>query len=668
MTTIHLQNFIPLKPWRGFLKLMGVDAISTPGFPVVSAIAGVLFFLPVSLPAYALPSTPDIPKSITVKGKTVSLKNLKNPLRRDKANLSKNIREGGTVYFKKCFFCHGDHLDGKGIFGNRFFPAPADFTHSNSVTTLPESYAYWRIMKGGQGLPDKFAPWDSSMPAWEDQLTEEEVWKVILFIYNASKKTNPVKNATASKPSLKRGKELHHEKCAYCHGDTGKGDGPSARYSSPQPRNFTKSHIKIRTTVFGKIPTDQDIFDTITLGMPGTTMPGWSHLSESDRWSLVLYLKSLGRKYKRFIKKGKKHAPVVVPNPPASFNLESLATGKKLFLQNCSGCHGVKGRSDGASTHKIVDIDSNAIWPRNLSKPWTFRRGNSRKQLFLTLRTGFSTTSMPRFSTRIFTDQQVWDIVNYVQTLSPPKKPPVKKTIRVKSIAGDVPSTPEDSRWKGMESYFIPLGGQVLEKHKSYFPLVDNVIVKAVHNKDEISIYIHWDDPSVDPILVKTASVEKSPTPPLPPELRGEKNESETKEVDEPPQTPEFPDALAVQFPSSLDKDGKRPYFLNGDSKRPVNLWKWQSHPNKTVEMNATGLSQWTVQPKENQKVVSKSSYRYGRYHLVLKRKLKTKDVKNDIQFKEAVKIPIAINVWDGFQDEEGTKKAISSWFEMKLE
>lgn len=669
MTTIHHKIYLALKPWRKLRKLMGIEPVSTSGLPVACAIAGALFSLPVSFPAYALPATPVAPKSITVKGKKVSLKNLKNPFRKDKANLSKNIHDGGVVYFKKCFFCHGDHLNGKGIFGDRFFPPPADFTHSKSVTTLPESYAYWRIMKGGQGLPDKFSPWDSSMPAWENQLTEDQVWKVILYIYaTVPEKKNAAKNAVTSKPSLKRGKELHHEKCSYCHGYTGKGDGPSARYSSPQPRNFTKSHIKIRSTVFGKIPTDQDIFDRITLGMTGTTMPGWGHLSESDRWSLVLYLKSLGRKYKRFAKKGKKHAPIVVSNPPASFSLKSLATGKKLFLQNCSGCHGVKGRSDGASTYKIVDLDSDAIWPRNLSKPWNFRRGNSRKQLFMTLRTGFSTTSMPRFSKRIFTDQQVWDVVNYVQTLSAPKKPIIKKLIKVKHIAGKIPTTPEDSLWKGIESFYIPLGGQVIDKHKSYFPTVENVTMKAVHNNDEISIYIHWDDPTADPILAKTASVKVSPPPPLPPELRGEEEKTETKEVDEEQQAEEFPDALAVQFPSSLDKNGKRPYFLNGDSKHPVNLWKWQSHPNKTTEMNATGLTQWTVQPKNNQKVASKITYRYGRYHLVLKRKLKTKDVKNDIQFKKTVKIPIAINVWDGFQDKEETKKAISSWFEMKLE
>ena len=134
------------------------------------------------------------------------------------------------------------------------------------------------------------------------------------------------------------------------------------------------------------------------------------------------------------------------------------------------------------------------------------------------------------------------------------------------------------------------------------------------------------------------------------------------------PEAQEFPDALAVQFPASPDKNGKKPYFLNGDSNRPVNLWKWQSNPDKAVEMNATGLTQWTTQPLESQRVISKSGYRFGRYFLVLKRKLKTADVEKDIQFRKAVKIPIAFNVWDGSQNEEGTKKAVSSWFDLVLE
>jgi mono/diheme cytochrome c family protein len=626
----------------------------------------VLFFLPSWALAKALPSTTDMPESIMVRGKTVALKQLKNPLRQDPASLEKHIREGGKVYFKKCFLCHGDLMDGKGLFGDRFFPPPGDFTSPASVITMPESYAYWRIMKGGPGLPDKFSPWDSSMPAWEDQLSEEEVWKVILFIYaTANEYIKPTDLPSSQKPTLERGKQVYAKKCSWCHGETGKGDGPSAAYSSPWPRNFTKSHIKIRSTPFGKIPTDQDIFDMISNGLPGTTMPGWKHLPVSDRWSLVLYLKSLGKKFAKFKKKGKVHKPIFVPDPPP-FTLESLASGKELFVQNCSGCHGVKGRSDGASTRKVVDLASDAIWPRNLSKPWTFRRGNLRRQLFMTLRTGLSTTAMPQFSKRIFEDQQIWDLVHYVQTLSPPKKPVIKKTLKVKKVSGELSLNPKDPIWNTAESFFFPLGGQILEKEKLYYPTVDNISVKAIHNGDEIAINLYWDDPSYDPVLAVLTKVKESPPPPLPEHLRTDEEPEPIQQTQPEPQ--EFADAIAVQFPVSLNTTGQKPYFLNGDSEHPVSLWKWESNRNKTSEMNATGLDQWRLKPEESQGVVSESAYHYGRYYLVMKRKLTTADKNNNIQLQQGVKIPIAFNVWDGTQGESGTKKAISSWFEMVLE
>jgi len=624
-----------------------------------------LLFIPFSAYPDVLPSVIDMPETIRVQGKEVALKNLNNPLLKDQANLTKHIREGGEVYFKNCFLCHGDLMDGRGLFGDRFFPPPADFTHSVSVVTLPQSYAYWRIMKGGPGLPDKFSPWDSSMPAWENQLSTEEIWKVILFIYaTAKEKKESITPAFPSDPTLERGKQIYAQKCSWCHGDSGKGDGLSAAFSSPRPRNFTKSHIKIRSTVFGKIPTDQDIFDMITKGLPGTTMPGWKHLAVSDRWSLVLYLKSLGRKFKRFKEKEKVHEPVFIPDLPP-FTLESLASGKKLFLQTCSGCHGVMGRSDGASNKKVVDIASDSIWPRNLNKPWTFRRGYSRKQLFMTLRTGLSTTAMPRFSKRIFSDPQIWDIVNYVQTLSPPQKPAVKRILHVKKVAGELPLNPQDPVWNSVESNFIPLGGQILDKEKLYFPTVDNLMVQAIHNGDEIAINLHWDDPSYDPILAVLTKVKESPAPPLPEHLRAD----EPEEIKfQKPKPQEFPDAIAVQFPVNLDINGQKPYFLNGDPEHMVNLWKWESSQNKTFEMNATGLDKWSLQRKESQQVISESVYRYGRYFLVMKRKLVSADKKIDIQFPQGIKIPIAFNIWDGSQGEKETKKAISSWFEMILE
>ena len=283
-----------------------------------------LFTLTTSAPTWAFtpPPSEDVPKTFTLKGKLIALNNLSNPFKND----PKALNKGGALYTKHCFFCHGDLLDGNGLFGKSFSPPPADFTWLDSILSRPQAYTFWRIMKGGKGLPQKYEPWNSAMPAWEESLSEKDVWKIITYIYKTAGQShaNPGKQGP---PSLKRGKQVYLEKCAYCHGEGGKGDGPSADYSMPQPRNLTKGHIKIRSTSFGKIPTDEDLFNAITNGMRGTTMPGWKHLPKNDRKSLVIYIKSLSRKFEKFRKKGKTHKVVKIGKTP-TMSRESVERGK----------------------------------------------------------------------------------------------------------------------------------------------------------------------------------------------------------------------------------------------------------------------------------------------------------------------------------------------------
>ncbi len=601
-----------------------------------------------------------MPLTIQVDGKTASLKNLQSPIEES----NQTIIDGAKIYMENCLLCHGDLLDGKGLYSKSFFPPPANFRDSQSILRKPKQYTYWRIMKGGPGLQKKHKPWNSAMPAWEGVLTENQIWKVIHFIYDKSKKLSSSTIENFSETSLENGRKLYSENCSICHGEEGAGDGPGAKVSSPFPRNFNKGHIKLRSTPFGKIPTDKDLFEAITNGSKGTTMPSWEHLSENDRHSLVLYLKSLSKKFTKFIKKGKTHKIVAIPSPP-KLTIASLERGKDLFMQNCSGCHGVMGRSDGASTKKIVNIPTDAIWPRNLSKPWKFRRGDRRKQIFKTLRTGLSLTAMPRFSPRIFKDEQIWDLVNYVQTLSPSQKPEIPQLLNVQKIDGQLPDNPNDPVWKTVDSNFYPLGGQIIQSEKVIYPIIDNIVVKALHNGKDIAFYLHWDDPTVDPILKKSTTVEESPPPPLPAYLQTDEPEEQLAEELKPQ---EFPDSIAIQFPTSVGDDNERPYFLNGDSEHPVNLWKWSSHPMKAVEMIATGIEKIDLQNEISQNLTSKASFKYGRYFLVMQRQLTTSDTEIDIQLQPGKTIPIAFNIWNGSAGETGSKKVISSWFDMILE
>ncbi len=136
----------------------------------------------VSAPIQLRSVHPAPPSTITFRGKTINLTGLENPLR-TRGDQPEHLREGRRVYYQNCLPCHGDLLDGQGQFAHGFSPSPLAFDDPGTIAQLTESYVFWRIVKGGPGLPREGTPWDSAMPVWEDMLTEDEIWAVIIYIY-----------------------------------------------------------------------------------------------------------------------------------------------------------------------------------------------------------------------------------------------------------------------------------------------------------------------------------------------------------------------------------------------------------------------------------------------------------------------------------------------------
>lgn len=126
---------------------------------------------------------PAPPGEISFRGKTITLTGLENPLRQRPDSLAAYLAAGKRVYYQNCLPCHGDHLDGQGHFASGFNPLPASFQDNGTIAQLTESFVFWRVAKGGPGLPREGTPWNSAMPQWEDFLTEREIWSVILFLY-----------------------------------------------------------------------------------------------------------------------------------------------------------------------------------------------------------------------------------------------------------------------------------------------------------------------------------------------------------------------------------------------------------------------------------------------------------------------------------------------------
>ena len=129
--------------------------------------------------------TPD--SNLTYKDEVIGpMDDVQNPYRhyeKDDPELFKeHVENGRRVYYQNCFYCHGDHLDGKGHFAAPQNPLPANFQDPGIIPNYKETYFFWRISKGGPGMPPAGTPWNSAMPVWENIISQQEIWEVILFL------------------------------------------------------------------------------------------------------------------------------------------------------------------------------------------------------------------------------------------------------------------------------------------------------------------------------------------------------------------------------------------------------------------------------------------------------------------------------------------------------
>ena len=184
---------------KRYTTLLAATIVAIPA--LAAANVYVQMTVPLQPPLFSRTVHPASPSEITVHDKQLNLDTGDNPyLQLQTSNpeeYRKRVENGRRVYYRNCVFCHGDDLSGNGMFVHGLDPIPTNFSDSGTIPMLRDTFLMWRISKGGPGMPEEGGPWDSAMPAWEKLLKEDEMWEVILFLYDF----------TGSKP---RAREVGH--------------------------------------------------------------------------------------------------------------------------------------------------------------------------------------------------------------------------------------------------------------------------------------------------------------------------------------------------------------------------------------------------------------------------------------------------------------------------
>lgn len=355
-------------------------------------------------------------------------------------------------------------------------------------------------------------------------------------------------------PVLSRGEQLFAKNCALCHGESGDGGGKFAYLMNPRPRNFRQGNFKLSTTQ-NQVPSDADLFRTISNGMPGSAMPPWGHLPKSDINALVAFVRAIYVEGTRdalnaWVNEGtitKDELPsvlaerttpgdaLVVPPEPA-FDEIHWFQGRRLYLENCASCHGADG--EPVAEEVKFDAEGYPVPPRSFVSG-IFKGGSQGHQLYARIWKGMKGTPMPS-SQGVYDGNQMWDIIHYVQSLTrqgAQERAQLKQgTFVAPRVRETLPAGPMDSAWDQARPLYVGLTPLWWENDR-----IEGLVVQALHNEEELAIRLSWIDPTDDDRAVKQT---------------------------------EFRDAVAIQF--SLTSDP--PFYMGSAGEHGgVNIWMWKA-------------------------------------------------------------------------------------------
>ena len=291
------------------------------------------------------------------------------------------------------------------------------------------------------------------------------------------------------------------QRCAVCHGETGKGDGPAAYLVFPKPRDFTSGTYRFKTTPGTLLPAREDFRRIIGDGIDRTAMPGFAGVLTQDQIdALGEYLLTL----QSVQDPRTPRRPIDVPKAPL-FNADLIAQGKAAYLgAGCALCHGETGRGDGSASLQLKDSDGYPLPPADFTTG-VYKAGRTREALYRAIMIGVPGTPMPGFADSLNqglkieglkegTDP-VWAMVAYLQSLTTQREEAGTAsgaTIRVQATKDASPfANPTHDGWSKVKSVTVSI--RPLWQRRD---AARSVEIRAVRDDERLAMALSWPDAS----------------------------------------------------------------------------------------------------------------------------------------------------------------------------